>query len=57
MTATDHNVVTTWKGRARSRIAAAALAAGAVVAGVLGPGSPANANADYYVALAYSLPE
>lgn len=55
MTATHHNVVTTRKGRARSRIAAAAMAAGAIVAGALGTGAPANANADYYVALAYSF--
>jgi hypothetical protein len=58
MTTTEHNVVTTTthqKRRARGRIAAATMvAAGAVVAGALGTGSPANANVDYYVALAYS---
>ena len=57
MTATEHTVDTTThqKGRARGRIAAAAMAAGAVVAAALGAGSPANASADYYVALAYSF--
>ena len=57
MTATEHTVDTTThqKGRARGRIAAAAMAAGAVVAAALGTGSPANANVDYYVALAYSF--
>ena len=57
MTTTEHTIVTSrhQKARARARIVAVASAASAVVAGALGTASPVNANADYYVALAYSF--
>jgi hypothetical protein len=51
------NITTTIRQEppARGRIAVTALvAAGAMVAGTPGAASPANANADYYVAIAYS---
>ena len=57
MTTTEHTFFSTThqSRRARSRIAAVTVAVGAVVAAALGTGSSANANTDYYVALAYSF--